>query len=317
MKQVIFLLFPGIEILDFAGPLQTFAEAKNHGCSLIVKYCSWQPEISTSQGVFINRLRHFSKVIPKKDDIIIIPGIEHQKYADNALSTLPSDVFDWLNHAYKNNVQLCSICTGAFVLAHAGLLDGKRCTTHWLRTEELQQTYPKIHVETNCLFIHDKGIYTSAGIASGIDLSLAVVEKNWGPNVTSKVARDLVVYIRRNGRHDQKSIYLDYRDHINPVIHKIQDWLISHPGKNNKIDALAEQFCLSQRNLTRLFKKATGVTIKQYTTLITLEHAKILLQHPENSVDSIAIQCGFHDAKQLRRLWRKHFGSTPSKSRSK
>lgn len=317
MKQVIFLLFPGIEILDFAGPLQTFVEAKNHGCGLVVEYCSWQPEISTSQDVFINRLRHFSSVVPTKEDIIIIPGMDHQKYADNALSALPRDVFDWLKHAYQNNVQLCSICSGAFVLAHAGLLDGKRCTTHWLRTEELQQTYPKCTVETNCLFVYDKGIYTSAGIASGIDLSLAVVEKNWGPNVTSKVARNLVVYIRRNGGHDQKSIYLDYRDHINPVVHKIQDWLISHPGKKITIDALAERFWLSQRNLTRLFKKATGITIKQYGTLITLEHVKNLLQHPDNSVDSIAIQCGFHDAKQLRRLWQKHFGYPPSKHRSK
>ncbi len=317
MKQIIFLLFPGIELLDFSGPLQTFVEAKNHGCDLTVEYCSWQAEISASQEVFINRLRHFSKLNPKKDDIIIIPGIEHQQYSDNALADVPSAVFDWLKSAYQNNVQLCSICTSSFVLAHTGLLEGKRCTTHWLRTKELQKTYPKIHVETNCLFVHDKGIYTSAGIASGIDLSLALVEKNWGPNVASKVARDLVVYIRRDGGHHQKSIYLDYRNHINPAVHKLQDWLISHPGENDTIEALAERFGLSQRNLTRLFKKATGITIKQYTTLIVLEHSKNLLQYPDNSVESIAIQCGFHDAKQLRRLWKKHFGTTPSKFRAK
>ncbi len=316
MKQVIFLLFPEIELLDFAGPLQTFVEARNRGCDLTVGYCSWQSEISASQEVFINRLRHFSTLNPQKDDIIIIPGIAHRQYADNALSKVPQEVFDWLNRAYQNKVQLCSICTGAFILAHAGLLDGKRCTTHWHRTEELQRTYPKIRVETDCLFIHDKGIYTSAGIASGIDLSLALVEQNWGPNITSKVARDLVVYIRREGRHRQKSVYLDYRDHIHPGIHRIQDWLISHPEKKHTIEALAERFGLSPRNLTRLFKKATGITVKQYATLVVLEHAKNLLQHPDHSVDAIAAQCGFHDAKQLRRLWKKHFGTAPSQSRS-
>lgn len=317
MKQVIFLLFPGVEILDFAGPLQTFVEAKNRGCSLTVECCSYQSEISASQKVFINRLPHFSKAVPGKDDIIIIPGVEHQIYTNNGLSDVPDEVFDWLIHAYQNNVFLCSICTGAFVLAYAGLLDGKRCTTHWLRTKELQDSYPGTHVETNCLFVYDKGIYTSAGIASGIDLSLALVEKHWGPHLTSKVARDLVVYIRRDGRHHQKSIYLDYRDHVDPVIHRIQDWLISHPHKSNGIESLADRFGLSHRNLTRLFKKATGITVKQYKTLIILEHAKNLLQSPDNSIESIASQCGFHDAKQLRRLWIKHFGNSPSKFRSK
>jgi transcriptional regulator GlxA family with amidase domain len=315
MKQVIFLLFPGIEILDFSGPLQTFVEAKNLGCGLTVQFCSWQREIRTSQNVFINRLRHFSQIVPQEGDLIIIPGLEHCQYTDNGLADVPEEVFDWLRKAYGKRVQLCSVCTGAFVLAHAGLLAGKRCTTHWRRARELQQTYPDLHVETNRLFVYDRGIYTSAGIASGIDLSLALVEKNWGPQVTLKVSRELVVYMRRDGSHHQESIYLNYRDHINPVIHAIQDWLISHRGEAYTLESLAGQFGLSQRNLTRLFKQATGITIKQYATLVTLEHARNLLENPDNSVESTAIQCGFHDAKHLRRLWKKHFGITPSATR--
>ncbi len=159
--------------------------------------------------------------------------------------------------------------------------------------------------------------YTSAGVTSGIDLSLAIVEENWGPQVTSKVARELVVYIRRNSDHDQKSIYLDYRDHFNPNVHSVQDWLISNPGKKYTIDALADRFGLSERNLTRLFKNSTGITINQYATLIVLEHAKNLSQNPNNTIESAALQCGFHDGKQLRRLWKKHFGTTPSQFRSR
>ena len=316
MKQIIFLLFPGLEILDFAGPLQTFVEARNHGCGLVVKQCSWESEIRASQDIHISRIRHFSKIKPEQIDIIFIPGLESRKYTEEELEKVPDQVFDWLKSAYQCGVQLCSICTGSFVLAHTGLLNGRKCTTHWSRTHDLQRMYPECQVKRDCLFIYDKGIYTSAGATSGIDLSLAIVEENWGPQITAKIARELVVYVRRDSTHQQTSIYLDYRDHLNPGIHNIQDWLLSNPGKKYTIESLADLFGLSQRNLTRLFKKSTGITINQYSTLVTLEHAKNLMKNPENTIDSTAIKCGFHDAKQLRRLWKKHFGTTPSHYRS-
>lgn len=315
-KQIVFLLFPGFEMLDFSGPLQAFAEAKARGCDLCIAHCSWQPEVTASQGIVLHKLPHFSQFAPGPGDIIIVPGLEHQAYTNNGLSQTPRTVFDWLVSSYENKALLCSICSGAFVLAHAGLLKGKKCTTHWTRTKELEQTYSDLHVETDRLFVHDKGVYTSAGIASGIDLSLALIEKNFGPNMAAKVARDLVVYIRRDSHHHQGSIYLDYRDHINPVIHKIQDCLIANPGNNAGIEELAERFGLSPRHLTRTFKKACGITIKQYRTLVALEHAQTLMQSPDHTIETIAAQCGFHDAKQLRRLWHKHFGSAPSSCRS-
>ncbi len=317
MKKILFLLFPGMEILDFSGPLQTFAEAKNYGCPLKIEYCSWLPEITTTQGVILHRLGHFSNTTPCREDIIIIPGVEHGIYTDNGFQKIPDQVFEWLIKAHENGVTLCSICTGAFILGHAGLLDGRKCTTHWKRVRELEKTYPNAHVQTDTLFTHDHDIYTSAGIASGIDLSLALIEKHWGPNITAKVARELVVYMRRDGLHSQTSIYLDFRDHINPVIHKVQDWLISHPEENKGIEALALNFGVSPRHLTRLFKNAAGITIKQYKTLVTLTHAKRLMQSTDNTLDTIADKCGFHDARQLRRLWNKHFGISPSHARRK
>ncbi|WDP90026.1 MAG: helix-turn-helix domain-containing protein [Desulfobacter sp.] len=315
MKQVIFLLFPGVEILDFAGPLQTFMEARNRGCDLTVDCCSWQTEIRSSHSVFINRLDHFSGIRPQQGDILVIPGFPYHQYAGNGMEKVPDEVFHWLRRAYNKGAELCSVCTGAFALAHAGLLDEKSCTTHWQRTRALQRDFPRLNVRTDCLFVHDAGIYTSAGIASGIDLALALVEKHWGPHVTCRVARDLVVYLRRDGGHHQQSIYLSFRDHIQPVVHRIQDWLISNPGKTYTIDSLARRFGLSPRNLTRTFKKATGITIKAYATLLVLEHARTLLQDPGQSVEAVAVQCGFHDGRQLRRLWKKHFGTTPGEAR--
>ena len=315
MKQILFLLFPGMEILDFSGPLQTFFEAKNYGCPISITYCSWLQEITTTQGVVLHKPDHFSNTTPCREDMIIIPGVDHRIYTDNGLKKIPGEVFEWLIKAHKNGVTLCSICTGAFILGHAGLLDGRKCTTHWKRVGELEKTYPNAHVQTDTLFTHDHDIYTSAGIASGIDLSLALIDKFWGPNVTAKVARELVVYMRRDSQHGQASIYLDFRDHINPVVHKVQDRLISHPEENSSIEALAQRFGLSPRHLTRLFKKATGITIKQYKTLVRLAHAKHLMQSPDNNIEAIADKCGFHDGRQLRRLWNKHFGTTPSKTR--
>ncbi len=315
MKQVLFLLFPGMEILDFAGPLQTFVEAANRGCDLTVSCCSWETEICASQNIFISRLDHFSKTTLREGDILVIPGTDHQYYTGSNLSRIPEEVFEWLRHAYEKKVRLCSICTGAFVLAYAGLLDGKRCTTHWMRTGELTKTYPQLRVETSRLFVHDQGIYTSAGVASGIDLALALVEKSWGPHMAANIARDLVVYMRRDGSHHQDSVYLSFRDHIDPVVHEVQDYLLSHPKDRPGIEELAERFGQSPRNLTRLFKKATGITIKQFTTLVILEQAGQLLQDLSQPIESVALQCGFHDAKHLRRLWKKHFGTTPSQVR--
>lgn len=300
----------------FCRPPADLCRGKNRGCDLTVEYCSWQPEIQSSQSVCIHRLDHFSTVTLKKGDILVIPGFPYDLYAKGGMAAVPGELFDWIRRAHKEGAQLCSICTGAFVLAHAGLLEGRRCTTHWQRTRELQQDYPNLIVKTDCLYVHDDGIYTSAGIASGIDLALALVETHWGPRITCQVARDLVVYVRREGRHQQQSIYLSFRDHIHPAIHRVQDWLITHPGKTYTIEGLADRFGMSPRNLTRTFKKATGITVKQYATRVVLEYAGTLLRDPGLSVEAVAAQCGFHDGRQLRRLYRKHFGTTPAALRT-
>jgi transcriptional regulator GlxA family with amidase domain len=138
------------------------------------------------------------------------------------------DFFKWLNECAGRNVNICSVCTGAFILGQAGLLDGIECTTHWRRIPELRQRFPKAKVIEDVLFVKSKNIYTSAGISAGIDLALSILEDLKGPFFTHKVARGLVVYHRRSHRHKQESIYLDYRNHINPQVHAVQDYLIDH-----------------------------------------------------------------------------------------
>ncbi|MFD2570533.1 GlxA family transcriptional regulator [Spirosoma soli] len=202
-------------------------------------------------------------------------------------------------------VYLCSICTGAFMLAQAGLLDGRKCTTHWKRLDELQTTYPHLLAQHDRLFVKDGNVYTSAGVTAGIDLALAMLEEQQGPLFASKVARELVVYYRRSGTSSQNSIYLDYRNHVNGAIHQMQDWLIAHLETRPTLDDLAEVANMSTRNLTRTFRKETGTTINAYTTLLRLEVARTLAQQSSLTMEAIAAKCGFQDARQLRRIWQK------------
>jgi len=210
--------------------------------------------------------------------------------------------FKWLKDCSNKKVFVCSICNGAFALGHAGLLKDTECTTHWRRIEEMQQEFPTAKVITDILFKKSNNVYTSAGISAGIDLALAILEELKGPLFTHKVARGLVVYHRRSERHTQQSIYLDYRNHINPAIHIVQDHMIEHLSDENSIEDLASLVSMSPRNLSRIFKEKTGTTILEYLTQLRLELAKTMLNNPDFTIEYIASKCGFKTARQLQRI---------------
>jgi transcriptional regulator GlxA family with amidase domain len=171
-------------------------------------------------------------------------------------------------------------------------------------------------VLANRLFVDDGPITTSAGIASGIDMALALVERRHGPLITAAAAREMVVYLRRDGAHQQESVYLDYRTHLHPGVHRVQDWLIAHPEERATLEDLARLAAMSPRNLTRVFRQATGISIQEFTTRLRLERARDLLHDPGLTIEAIATRCGFESARQLRRLWRQELGTTPSAERS-
>jgi transcriptional regulator GlxA family with amidase domain len=196
-----------------------------------------------------------------------------------------------------------------------GLLDGRQCTTHWTRLDDLQRRFPRARVLTNRLFVEDGQVTTSAGIASGIDMALALVERRHGPLVAAAAAREMVVYVRRDGSHRQQSVYLEYRTHLHAGIHRVQDWLIAHPDERATIEDLARLAALSPRHLTRVFRQATGVSIQEYRTRLRLERARALLRDPSLTVEAVAARCGFESARQLRRVWKAAFGTAPSAGR--
>jgi transcriptional regulator GlxA family with amidase domain len=301
MKKIAFIIPPAVELLDLAGPVQVFTEAKFYGLEVALEFYSYQQQLVSSSGLGFMNTADYSEARLKEGDYIFMPGMDFD-YVNSISFRGERKFFNWLRECADKKILVCSICNGAFALGEAGLLKDTECTTHWRRIKELQLQFPTAKVLTDILFKKSNNIYTSAGISAGIDLALAILEELKGPFFTHKVARGLVVYHRRSGKHNQQSIYLDYRNHINPQVHEVQDYLIDNLSRENNIETLASLVNMSPRNLSRVFKEKTGSTILEYLTLLRREYANTMLNNPEYTIEYIATQCGFKTARQLQRI---------------
>ena len=299
--KLAFIIPLHVELLDLAGPVQVFTEAKFYGFDADIEFYCYQHAVISTSGLSIGKVANYKKANLQTGDYVFIPGMKFEYIASDAFK-MEKAFFKWLNECAGRKVNVCSVCDAAFVLGEAGMLDGRECTTHWRRIEALQSRFPKAKVISDILYIKSDNIYTSAGISAGIDLALGILEDLKGPRFVHKVARGLVVYHRRSQSHSQQSIYLDFRNHINPKIHEVQDYLVENIAGENSIESLASTVAMSPRNLSRVFKEETGLTIVEYLTRLRLESAKTLLNNPEYTIDFIASQCGFKSARQLQRI---------------
>ena len=298
---MIFVVLPEVEILDLAGPLQAFAEANYR-----IRICSTREKIRTHHGLVLADLEPLPDITTSYDvvgrprtsyePIVVVPGMPYA-----ATLKIERAVTRWLANAARAGAHVTSVCTGAFALGEAGLLDGRRCTTHWSRTAELQKRFPRSRVLEDRLFVTDGNLTTSAGIASGIDMALAMIEQADGPILAAEVAREMVVYLRRDGTQEQSSVYLDYRTHLHPGVHRVQDWIIQNPATRTTLDELASLAAMSTRSLTRTFRAATGISVHEFTTRVRLELARTLVHDPSMTMEAVARRSGF-SARQLRRL---------------
>ena len=307
-SRVFVLVLPDVHLLDLAGPVQVFYEANGFGGSYEIVHCAVTPAVRSAQGLTLSDLSPLPTV--RSDDTLLIPGME-----SSTLHRLRGIPVRWLGEAAATGARIASICSGAFALAHAGLLDNRECTTHWKVAQRLQEEFPRLRLVRNRLFVKDGNIVTSAGVASGIDMALALVMDDYGPSVVAKVAREMVIYLRRTGEREQISPHLDYRTHLHDGIHRVQDFVVTHPEKNPKLSELARVAAMSPRNLTRLFREATGITIKSYCSRVKVRVAEDLLRNPGLTLENISSSCGFKDPRQLRRLWKQSKGSSPSQWR--
>jgi transcriptional regulator GlxA family with amidase domain len=301
MKKIAFIVPPTVELLDLAGSLQVFTEAKFYGFNIDIQFYAYQQEPVSTAGLAFGKLTNYKKAQLQEGDFLFIPGMDFE-YVRSENFKLERDYFAWIKECAKRKIIVCSVCNGAFALAEAGLLNSIQCTTHWRRIKELQSRFPAAKVIADTLFVKHNNIYTSAGISAGIDLALSILEDLKGPIFTHKVARGLVVYYRPSNNYKHESIYLNYRNHINPSVHKIQDYLVDNLAGENSIGILAQIVDMSTRNLSRVFKEKTGVTILEYLTQLRLENAKTLLNNANLTLEYIAATCGFKTSRQLQRI---------------
>lgn len=304
MKKVAFIIPPTVELLDLSGPAQVFTEAKIYGLEIEIEFYQYREEPISTAGLGFGKIPDYKTAKLKEGDFVFVPGMDNE-YVNSISFKAEREFFDWLKQCSEKKITICSICSGAFALGHAGLLKNTECTTHWRRVDALQSQFPQAKVISDILYIKSNNVYTSAGISAGIDLSLAILEDLKGALFTHKVARGLVVYHRRSGSHKQQSIYLDYRNHINPKVHEVQDYMIDNLSKENSIDSLAEMVGMSARNLSRVFKEKTGSTVLEYLTLLRKEFANTMLNNREYTIEYIASKCGFKTARQLQRILKK------------
>lgn len=310
--RVVVLVLPEVNLLDLAGPVQVFgADALADG-GYRIEYVASGGAVRSAQGLTLAELGPLPSVGP--GDLVLIPGPRlRPPSGDEPL--VRAEVIEWVRAADAVGAQLAAVCSGAVVLGEAGLLDGRRCTTHWALLEAMRQRYPRARVASAVLYVHDGRISTSAGISAGVDLALSLVERREGPATAAAVARELVLFMRRPGGHGQLSPFLQYRDHINPLVHQLQDHLAQHLDTRLTLLQLAALSGVSARTLTRAFVAATGLTPFAYQEHLRLSTAAALLAQPERTVEQVAADCGYADARQLRRTVRRRFGVSPSQLR--
>lgn len=296
-------------MLDLAGPLQTFHDANACGAKYGISLAATSRRVDTAQLLSVTALPGLPKTV-QAGDLIVVPGHDLRR------TSPPASLHRWLREVVKAGGQVCAICTGAFVLGEAGLLDRRSCTTHWKRLDELQRRFRLARVERDRLFVTDGPVTTSAGVASGIDVALGFVEQHCGPVLAATLAREMVVHIRRDGHQRQASIYLDYRSHFDSGVHIVQDYLITHVKGGVPIAELAKMAQMSPRTLTRTFRGVTGLSIAEFRNKVRLEVAREMMAKLNLTVDAVAEESGFNDSRNFRRAWKAAFGMPPSRSRT-
>lgn len=309
--HIYLVLTPNVLMLDYAGPAEALRMARDMGAPLALHTCGPQSEIPTSLSTGLSGLEPLPANLPPRSMVLVVGNSnEAVDYATDAARS----VVQWLR-AVPQGTRMASICSGALLLAQAGCLDGRHCTTHHTLIAELQALAPRAQVVADRIFVDDGGVLTSAGITTGIDLALYLIEQEAGPELAARVARRLVVYQRRGTHDPQMSPWLAHRNHMHPAVHRAQDAVAREPERNWTLSALADVACVSPRHLTRLFAQYTGISVVVYQQQLRIARAKELLARQGLPVERVAEACGFASARDLRRVWRKYEPGSPAAAR--
>lgn len=311
-RDIVFLMLPGVLPLDWAGPWQAFLAANEAGARFRLRAVGPAPAVALHAGLSLAGFEPLPERLPE-GAVLVIPGVNGWR---RVLETAECrQTLTWLPDVLEPSHTLATVCAGAMFAARAGLLAGRRCTTHHELTDELAALEPRAQVLEGRIFVADGPVYTSAGITAGIDLALHLIGLWGGPAMAMAVARELVVYLRRSGDDPQLSPWLEHRNHLQARIHRVQDLIAREPARHLRLEELAEAAHVSVRHLTRLFRATTGISLLDYQTGLRLAQARRLVAETRHSLERIAELSGFGSARQLRRQWQARYGSLPGAER--
>jgi transcriptional regulator GlxA family with amidase domain len=322
-RRIIFTVYKGVSLLDLAGPLEAFriADAFSPSRSRRAPYectvvSSRGGRVMTADGVELNT-KPVRTVSKNPIDTLVVPG---GFFVDDV--TRDRTLVQWIAKTAPGCRRVCSVCVGSFLLAEAGILDGRRAATHWKHAPLLASRYPAVTVEPDAIFVRDGRVWSSAGVTSGIDLALALIEQDAGRKVAMDAARMLVVYLKRAGGQSQYSALLAAQAQSDSdMFSELEQWIAEDLKSDLRIEALAERVHMSPRNFARLYAKTRGRTPAKAVEALRIDAARRRLEETTDRIATIAEDCGFSDEEQMRsafvrvlgvppREYRKHFAST-------
>lgn len=307
-RDVVVVVCEGVVLLDLTGPVQVFTGAG--GYRIRLASLDGQP-VRTDTGVVLGADRALSEVDPSVDTVVVpgpTPGL---------LDSFPPALTAEVRRLGAAARRVTSICTGAFLLAEAGLLAGRQATTHWAMRAELTARFPGVTVQPDAIYVRDGNVVTSAGVSAGIDLALALVEEDHGPDVARTVAKNLVVFLRRPGGQSQFSVWSDVPPARTPALRAVLDAVVADPAADHTLAGMAARAMVSERHLTRLFQGELGVTPGWYVTRVRVQAARTLLESCDAGVETVARRSGFGSDETLRRVFLQVLGVTPTAYRQR
>jgi len=317
-RRVVMIAMPCAEVMEIGGTLDVFyaanvllADAGSSDPGYAIEVVSPVPIIRSWPGLCIKAERSYRDV-RGPIDTLIITGTDTPDQA-----TQDAKLVAWLARVAPRTRRLVGLCTGTFMLAAAGLLDGRRATSHWLFCDELTRQFPKIQVERDPIYVRDGTIYTGVGSSAGLDLALALVEQDVGRRIALAVAKREVFFLKRPGGQAQFSVQLSAQIAEREPLRDLQMWIADHPHADLSVDALARRAAMSPRNFCRVFGREIGMTPGRFVERVRLEAARRLLEESARSIPEVAVACGFGTAETMRLAFHRALGVSPKTYRSR
>ena len=309
MRRIVITGPPPVQMLDVAGPLEVFSNAPGYDVQLLAP--DGLTSLRTSRGIDLGNALPLAACSGPIDTLIIAggPGAESGTYDQGLVR--------WIADAASRSRRVASICTGAFMLAEAGLLDGKEAVTHWMFCDRLAREYPKVRVKRDPIYLRDGCVYTSAGITAGIDLCLALVEEDHGHEMSLNIARFLVMFLVRPGGQAQYSHMLSHQAAASQPLRELQVWMLEHLRDHMTVESLAERLGVSARHFTRVCLRETGLNPGQFLDRLRVEAAQQMIDSPKKGLKEVAELSGFNSAEAMRRAFSRVLGVTAAEYASR